>query len=89
MKAVIFYELGNVSMETVKVTYPRHKTLVDAFHARGKLLAVGTWANPLEGSMGVFTNRASAEDFIRQDPFVIEGLIGKVTIKDWNESLLK
>jgi uncharacterized protein YciI len=88
MKAVLFYELGAASMETVRAVYPRHKAIVDKFHACGELLAVGTWANPLEGSMGVFKDRAAADAFVKQDPFVIEGLVGKLTIKDWNETLL-
>ena len=88
MKAVIFYEIGDSPMEEIRAAFPRHKALLDAFHARGDLLAVGAWANPLEGSMGVFKDRNSAEDFSRQDPFVVEGLVGKVTIKDWNENLL-
>ncbi len=88
MKAVIFYELGNVSMDTVRQVYPRHKKVVDEFHSKGKLIAVGTWANPAEGSMGIFKDRQSAEEFVKIDPFVLERLVGKVTIKDWNETIL-
>lgn len=38
--------------------------------------------------MTIFKDRAAAETFIKQDPFILEGLVGKYTIKDWNESLL-
>jgi uncharacterized protein YciI len=38
--------------------------------------------------MGIFPTREAAEAFVRQDPFVLEGLVGKHTIRDWNESLL-
>jgi uncharacterized protein YciI len=88
MKTVVFYELGNVSMDLVRQVYPRHKKIVDEFHLKGKLIAVGTWANPSEGAMGVFTDRQSAEEFVKIDPFMLEGLVGKVNIKDWNEILL-
>ena len=88
MKAVVFYESDNVSMDAIMVVYPRHKALVDAFSSRGDLLAIGTWADPREGSMGVFKTRELAEAFVKQDPFMLEGLVGKCTIKDWNESLL-
>jgi uncharacterized protein YciI len=47
------------------------------------------WAlgNPTEGAMGVFTNRAPAEEFIRDDPFVTNGVVSKWTLREWNEVL--
>ncbi len=89
MKVVVFYELGNVTMEKVREVYPRHKKIVDEFAKEKKVIAIGAFANPAEGSMGIFTDKASAEDFIQQDPFIKEGIVGKVTIKEWNEILLK
>ncbi len=88
MKAVIFYEPGSATMDAILAVYPRHKVLVDAYAARGELLAVGTFGGGREGSMGVFKTRAAAEAFIAEDPFVREGLVGKHTIKDWDEILL-
>ena len=88
MKAVIFYESTDKDMNKIMAVFPRHKKLLDAYHASGALLAVGTWANPMEGSMGVFADRASAERFVKEDPFIQEGLVGKVTIRDWNEMLM-
>jgi uncharacterized protein len=88
MKAVLFYETGDVPMEKIREIFPRHKVLLDEFHSRGELLAVGTWANPREGSMGVFRDRGSAEAFVKRDPFVLECVVGKITIRDWNESLM-
>ncbi len=89
MKAIIFYELSKVTMEKVREVYPRHKIIVDEFAKDKKVIAIGTFANPTEGSMGVFIDKASAEDFIKADPFIKEGIVGKVTIKEWNEILLK
>jgi uncharacterized protein YciI len=88
MKAVVIYEPGSASMEQIMVVYPRHKALVDAFAARGEALAIGTFGGGREGSMGVFRTREAAESFVRQDPFVQEGLVGKYTIRDWNEILM-
>jgi uncharacterized protein YciI len=89
MKAVVFYEPGTASMEAIMAVYPRHKVLVDAYAARGEVLAIGTFAGGKEGSMGVFKSREAAEAFVKEDPFVLEGLVGKYAIKDWNEILLK
>ncbi len=88
MKAVVFYEPGSASMDAIMAVYPRHKVLVDAYAARGEVLAIGTFAGGKEGSMGVFKTREAAEAFVKEDPFVLEGLVGKYAIKDWNEILL-
>jgi uncharacterized protein YciI len=58
------------------------------FPSQGELLAVGTWADPQEGSMAVFRTRAAAEEFVGDDPFVKEGVVASYEIKDWDESLL-
>lgn len=87
MKAVVFYETAAVSMEQIMAVYPRHKALIDELAARGEVLAVGAFANR-EGSMGVFKDRQAAEAFVARDPFMLEGLVGKCTIKDWDEVLL-
>lgn len=88
MKGVIFYEPGQVSMEQIMTVYPRHKMLADQYAAEGLLLAIGTFANPQDGSMGVFINKDAAEKFVAEDPFVLEKIVGKVIIREWNESLL-
>lgn len=88
MKAVIFYEIApGKSREAVMAVYPRHKAYLDTFVARKEILAIGPFADGA-GSMGVFKDRASAEAFIKEDPFILEGLVGKHSIKDWDESLL-
>ena len=77
MKAVVFYELGAVTMEKIKEVYPRHKLRVDAFAKDGKVIAIGTFSNISEGSMGIFKNKECAEEFVEHDPFVLEGIVGK------------
>jgi uncharacterized protein YciI len=89
MKAVVIYETGNASMDPIMATYPRHKVLVDAFAARGEVIGIGPFGRGGEGSMGIFRDRAAAEAFVAQDPFVKEGLVAKVRIHDWADDLLK
>jgi uncharacterized protein YciI len=88
MKAVVFYESSDATPDKIMEVYPRHKQVVDEFAKQGRIIAIGPFANPAGGSMGVFTDRESAEEFIKQDPFVKEGLVGKITVKEWNEILL-
>ena len=88
MKAVVLYQSAENFRETAPVHFPAHKARLDAFHARGDLIAVGTWADPREGAMAVFRSRAAAEEFVRDDPFVINGVVSSHQIKDWNEMFL-
>jgi uncharacterized protein YciI len=87
MKAVLLYHSGPEVMKLAPIHYPAHKARVDAFHARGDMLAVGTWADPREGSMAIFGSRAAAEEFVKEDPFVLNGVVASYEIKDWNETL--
>jgi uncharacterized protein YciI len=88
MKAVLFYRSTPDVMAKAPIHFPAHKERVDAFHRRGDLLAVGTWADPREGSMAVFRTRTAAEDFVKDDPFVKNGVVSSYEIRDWNEALL-
>ena len=86
--AVVFYESGPDALELIPTQYPAHRERVDAFHARGDLLMVGTFADPItEGSMAVFRTRESAEEFVAEDPFVTSGVVGRWYLREWNEVL--
>jgi uncharacterized protein len=68
--------------------FPAHRARVDEFHARGDLLLVGTFADPQkDGSMSVFASREAAEEFAREDPFVLNGVVRDWRVLDWNEVL--
>jgi uncharacterized protein YciI len=88
VKAVVLYYSAADALTKAPMYYAAHKAWVEAFHARGELLAVGTWADPREGSMAVFRTRAAAEEFTRDDPFLLNGVVARHEIKDWNEILL-
>lgn len=32
-------------------------------------------------------NREAAEELVREDPFVLNAVVGRVTIREWNEVL--
>ena len=66
--------------------YPRHLARLKEFRDRGDLLLVGTFGDPqAEGSMGVFGSREAAEEFVRGDPFVNEGVVRAWTLREWDE----
>jgi uncharacterized protein YciI len=86
MKAVVIGEPSGASMETIMAVFPRHREVVAKFVARGVVIGIGPFTDM--GNMAIFRSRAEAEEFVREDPFIIEGLVRSVTIRDWNDSLI-
>ncbi len=87
MKTVMFYEVAPDGLPKARLHYEAHRARLNDFHTRGSLLMAGPFANPAEGAMGVFTSREAAEEFIQGDPFVINGVVAKWSLRDWNEVL--
>jgi uncharacterized protein YciI len=87
MKTVMFYEVAPDGLPKARIHYEAHRARLNDFHGRGSLLMAGPFANPAEGAMGVFTSREAAEEFIQGDPFVINGVVAKWSLREWNEVL--
>lgn len=65
-----------------------YEPLLPEFRDRGDLLMVGTFGDPQEeGSMSIFSSREAAEEFIKDDPFILQGVIRSWTIREWDESV--
>jgi uncharacterized protein len=86
MKFVVIGEPSGATMEQVMTVYPRHKAMVDEFIARGEVIGIGPFAD--RGNMAIFRTKEAAEQFVREDPFALEGLVKSYTIREWNDSLL-
>lgn len=68
--------------------FPAHRARIDEFHLRGDLQMIGTFADPqADGAMAIFGTRESAEAFATGDPFVVNGVVSDVDIRQWNEIL--
>ena len=63
-----------------------HRARSIEFHARGVLLMAGAFLNnpgePL-GTMTICTTREAAEEYIKGDPFVLNGMVSKRYIREW------
>lgn len=86
MKIVVIGESSGVSMETIMSVYPRHKVIVEKYIARGDVIGIGPFSDL--GNMAIFKTRAAAEQFVIEDPFILEGIVKSFTIKEWNDSLI-
>jgi uncharacterized protein YciI len=86
MKYVVIGESTGATMEALMAVYPRHKKLVDEMGGRGVVIGIGPFTD--RGNMGIFRTREAAEEFVRRDPFNLEGLVKSYTIREWNDSLI-
>ena len=54
--------------------------------AQNAVIGIGPFSDL--GNMAIFRRRADAEAFVKEDPFVLEGLVKSVTIRDWDDSVI-
>lgn len=86
MKAVVIGEPSGASRETIMAVYPRHKEIAEKYIKNGDIIGMGPFIGG--GSMTIFKSRSTAEQFVTEDPFILEGLVKSFVIRDWNDSLL-
>jgi len=86
MKTVVIGEASDTTMDTIMSVYPRHKAIVDQYVARGEVIGIGPFTD--RGNMAIFKTRAAAEQFVTEDPFILEGLVKSFVIRDWNDTML-
>ena len=86
MKAVVIGEPSGATMEAIMAVYPRHKLIVNKYIQRGDVIGIGPFSD--RGNMGIFKTRVAAEQFVKEDPFILEGLVKSFVIKDWDDNLL-
>lgn len=86
MKAVVIGESSGATTETIMSVYPRHKAVVDKYIARGEVIGIGPFAD--RGNMAIFRTREAAEEFVKEDPFILEGIAKSYVIRDWDDTML-
>jgi uncharacterized protein YciI len=87
-KYVLLYESADDVRAKAPLHFRAHVARWREFQDRGTLLMIGTFANPQEeGSMAIFTTREAAEAFARSDPFVLNGVVRRWSVREWNEAI--
>jgi uncharacterized protein len=81
MKYVLFYESADDAAATAPLYFAEHRARWTAYQDRASLLAIGPFTDGT-GAMGVFTNRADAEEFAAGDPFVVHGVVTGWSIRE-------
>jgi hypothetical protein len=64
----------------------RHLTMAWSASDRGELVLGGALANPIDGAVLLFKgdSPAVAEDFAKSDPYVLNGLVKRWYVREWN-----
>jgi len=88
MKYVMTYRAGEDFLPLARENGPAHIARLHEFRDRGLLLMAGPLDEPRNGdAIGVFTTREAAEEFIAEDPFVVNGVVASWTVRPWDEVL--
>jgi uncharacterized protein YciI len=88
MKHLVFYDLAPGGLEKARALFPAHKVRLDEFHDRGVLIAAGPLMDEQGGALAIFTTREAAEEFVREDPFVLQGVVAAWKIRPWNAAFI-
>jgi uncharacterized protein YciI len=81
----VMYEVVDNYIERRAPYRAEHLRLLREAHARGELLLGGAFADPPDRALMVFRGEspAVAESFVRQDPYVLEGLVTRWEVRPW------
>lgn len=86
MHFLLFYEVNDDYV--ARRTEVRSEHLAKAWGAsgRGELILGGALANPVDGAVLLFKgdSPAVAEDFAKSDPYVVNGLVKRWYVREWN-----
>src|SRR5690349_9889746 len=77
-----FAQARESAPELIAEHVSRSKTL----HQQGKLLMAGAFLDRPEenlGTMGVLVSKEDAEEYIKNDPFVVKGMVRNWYIREW------
>ena len=86
MKYVLFYESAADAAAKVPLHFAAHRARWASYQQAGTLLLIGPFADAT-GALGVFTTREAAEEFAKDDPFVLHSVVTRWSIKEWNEAI--
>ena len=85
MYFILFYHTVDNYVERRAPFREQHIAYANAAHARGELVMGGALAEPADSAVLVFQGEDAsvAEEFARNDPYVINGLITAWSVRPW------
>jgi uncharacterized protein YciI len=85
MHYILFYQLVDDYLERRGQFRDAHLALANAAYQRGELVLAGALAEPADQALLVFSGSSPkvAEDFVKNDPYVKNGLAKSWKIRKW------
>jgi uncharacterized protein len=84
MHLVLEYTLAEDYLERRAALRDEHLELARAAHERGELLLAGALPDPYDRALLVWTaDREVVERFAESDPYVLNGLVTRWTVRPW------
>jgi uncharacterized protein YciI len=83
---VLFYDVVDDYVTRRASHREEHLRLAREAHRRGELLLAGALSDPVDGALLVFCapDRKVAEDFARNDPYVLCGVVTRWEVRPWS-----
>ncbi len=83
--SALFYDLIDDYVARRSMFREEHFRRAREAHERDELLLVGALSDPVDRALLVFraANRSVVEDFARNDPYVINGLVTRWEVRPW------
>jgi uncharacterized protein YciI len=85
MYYLLFYEVVDDYVNRRAPFRDAHLAHANQAQARGDLVMAGAYANPADGAVLIFKGESPsvAEDFVKNDPYVKNGLITSWRVREW------
>ena len=82
----LIYDLVDDYIERRAAFRAEHLKLASEWHARGEIVLAGAFSEPADQALLIFRaeNRSTPETFVRQDPYVNNGLVKNWKVRPWN-----
>lgn len=86
MYYILFYKTIKDYLEKRAPLRDAHLAYANASHERGELFIAGALTEPADGAVLVFKgdSPAAAEEFAKNDPYVLNGLIIEWKVRPWS-----
>ncbi len=81
----LMYELVDDYLSRRGAFRDEHLKMANELNARGEIVLAGAFADPPDKALLVFraNDRSVAENFARNDPYVINGLVKRWEVRAW------
>lgn len=85
MHYLLFYEVSDDYLDRRAEFRSQHLAKAWAASEKGELVLAGALANPVDQAILLFKGDSPdvAENFARTDPYVLNGLVRKWTVREW------